>query len=303
MKKILTIHYSQSGQLTEIVNQYCSGIENASFEHVRISPKYPFPFPWTNDVFFDIMPDTVLENAIELAPFSLQENTYDLIILAYQPWFLSPSMPITALLKKESFQKIIKDTPIVTLIGSRNMWLNSQESIKKLILDAGGKLVGNVPLIDRNPNLLSVISILHWMQTGKKTKKWGIFPKPGISNEDIVEVKKFGVLLNSEFESTNFSGYQEKVVENGGVTIPTNILFIEGKAKRIFRIWANLIQKKTAAGGNRKFWVNFFKYYLLFALFIVSPILLLIYFVLIYPFTIAKVKAKKSYYQGVKFHN
>lgn len=303
MKKILTIHYSQSGQLTEIVDQFCSGIENVAFEHVRISPKYPFTFPWTNNVFFDIMPDTVLENAIELAPFSLQENTYDLIILAYQPWFLSPSMPITALLKQESFQKMIKDTPIVTLIGSRNMWLNSQESIKKLILDAGGNLVGNVPLIDRNPNLLSVISILHWMQTGSKTKKWGIFPKPGVSDEDIAGIKKFGQLVNSDLQSNDFSNYQAKVVENGGVTIPTNILFIEGKAKRIFRIWANLIQKKTAAGGNRKFWVNFFKYYLLFALFIVSPILLLIYFVLIYPFTIAKVKAKKSYYQGVTFHN
>lgn len=303
MKKILTIHYSQSGQLTEIVDQFCSGIENAAFEHVRISPKYPFPFPWTNDVFFDIMPDTVLENAIELEPFSFQENTYDLIILAYQPWFLSPSIPITALLKQESFQKMIKDTPIVTLIGSRNMWLNSQESIKKLILDAGGNLVGNVPLIDRNPNLLSVISILHWMQTGKKTKKWGIFPKPGVSDEDIAGIKKFGQLINTDLHSNDFSGYQAKVVENGGVTIPTNILFIEGKAKRIFRIWANLIQKKTAARGNRKFWVNFFKYYLLFALFIVSPILLLVYFVLIYPFSIAKVKAKKSYYQGVKFHN
>ncbi len=303
MKKILTIHYSQSGQLTEIVDQFCNGIENAAFEHVRISPKYPFPFPWTNDVFFDIMPDTVLENAIELEPFSFQENTYDLIVLAYQPWFLSPSMPITALLKQENFQKMIKDTPIVTLIGSRNMWLNSQESIKKLILDADGNLVGNVPLIDRNPNLLSVISILHWMQTGKKTKKWGIFPKPGVSDEDIAGIKKFGRLLNTDLQSYDFSNYQAKVVENGGVTIPTNILFIEGKAKRIFRIWANLIQKKTAAGGNRKFWVNFFKYYLLFALFIVSPILLLVYFVLIYPFSIAKVKAKKSYYQGVKFHN
>jgi len=303
MKKILTIHFSQSGQLTEIVNRYCEGIENVEFDHVKVSPKIPFPFPWTNDVFFDIMPDTVLETPFDLEPYNLKYEKYDLIILAYQPWFLSPSLPVTALLKDEKFKSLVQDTPIITLIGSRNMWLNAQESIKKLILEANGKLVGNVPLIDKNPNLLSVISILHWMQTGKKTKKWGIFPKPGVSDEDILGIKRFGTELNDSFAKNDFSNYQAKVAEQGGVIIPTNILFIEGKAKRIFLIWANIIQRKTASGGNRKFWVNFFKYYLLFALFIVSPILLLVYFVFIYPFTTTKVKIKKAYYRGVGYNS
>ena len=299
MKKILTVHFSQSGQLTEIVTNFTNGIKNAIIDHVVISPKNPIPFPWSNAVFFDTMPDTVLENPIELNPIAYQQENYDLIIIGYQPWFLSPSLPITSLLKDEKFTSILKDTPVVTLIGSRNMWLNSQESVKKLIHSAGGKLIGNIPLIDKAPNLLSVISILHWMQTGKKTKKWGIFPKPGVSDEDIEGVKNFGELLNNHLESNTLNEYQGNVIRNNGVIIPTPILFIEGKAKRIFLIWANLIQKKTNNGGNRKFWVNFFKYYLLIALFVVSPILLTIYYCLILPFTLKKVEQKKKYFKSV----
>ena len=62
-------------------------------------------------------------------------DKYDLIIFGYQPWFLSPSLPATALLKNETFKKIMKNSPIVTVIGARNMWLNSQESVKQLIKD------------------------------------------------------------------------------------------------------------------------------------------------------------------------
>jgi hypothetical protein len=112
------------------------------------------------------MPETVLEVDYEVKDIHYSCEKYDLIVLGYQPWFLSPSLPTTALLKNEKFKSLLKDTPVVTVIGSRNMWLNSQESVKKLIQEAGGKLVGNVPFIDKTNNLLSAVTILHWMLTG-----------------------------------------------------------------------------------------------------------------------------------------
>ena len=80
------------------------------------------------------------------------------------------------------------------------MWLNSQESVKQLIKDADGVLVGNIPFIDRNPNLLSAVSILHWMLTGKKEKKYGIFPLPGISERDILEASLFGNIIQKSLD-------------------------------------------------------------------------------------------------------
>ncbi|MCO5260370.1 MAG: hypothetical protein M9916_09520 [Crocinitomicaceae bacterium] len=298
MMKILTLHFSQSGQLTDILTNFSSPFKDAEFDYQMIVPSKSYPFPWDVPTFFDTMPNSVLEIPCEIEPIQYKHEKYDLIIIGYQPWFLSPSIPITSLLKDATFQKIVEDTPVITLIGSRNMWLNSQESVKMMIANAGGQLVGNVALADRGDNLIGVITILHWMLTGKKTKKWGILPKPGVSDEDIEQVKIYGELAQSAFEQNDLEHLQAKIASKGGVEIRTNILFIERKAKRLFIIWANLIQKKSKQ-GKRKFWVNAFKYYLIFVLFVVSPILLLFYTILIYPFSFKKVQKRKTYYQGV----
>ena len=146
MKKILCVNYSQSGQLDEILDNFLSPLEGCEIDRIKVEPNKDFPFPWKTNSFYDAMPETVLEEPIELEPFSFKEEHYDLIIFGYQPWFLSPSMPATALLKNREFKKRLNNTPVITVIGARNMWLNSQKSVVKHVQDAGGKIVGNIPL-------------------------------------------------------------------------------------------------------------------------------------------------------------
>ena len=78
-------------------------------------------------------------------------------------------------------------------------------------------------------------------------------------------------------------------------------MFIESKAKRLFHIWANLIKRKGTNDKKRAFWVNIYKYYLLVALFIVSPIILTFYNLLIKPFTGASIRKNKEalLYMGI----
>lgn len=299
-QNILVIHYSQSGQLTEILQNFCSPFTDSTIEWVKAEPLTPFPFPWNSAAFFNAMPETVLEKPIPIKPLHFEREKYDLIIFGYQPWFLSPSLPASAILQDEKFRKIMSGTKIVTVLGCRNMWINSQEAVKKQIASAGGELIGNVPLIDKTSNLISVVTILHWMLTGQKTKKWGIFPKPGVSDEDIENSSQFGALLKEKLTTNQEDKFQEELVKKGGIVIPISILFIESRAKKLFMIWANLITKKTEKGGNRKFWINFFKYYLIFALFIVSPIVLMIYHIFVRPFTGRQIKRELAYYRGTQ---
>lgn len=296
MKKILCINYSQSGQLDEILGNIISKLENVEIDRVKIEPVDSFPFPWKTDNFYDRMPETVLEEPIELKPFILKEEHYDLIVLGYQPWFLSPSLPATSLLKDDKFKAILKDTPIITVVGARNMWLNAHESIVRLVQNSGGKMVGHIALVDRAPNQLSAISIVHWMMTGKKTRKWGIFPKPGVSQEDIDESVKFGEVINQALNEGQLENIQHSLLKIGAIEIKTTILFIEGRAKKIFNVWAKGIKKKEAQGNNRRFWISFFRYYLNFALFIVAPILVLIYSLLVRPLTQSKIRSKKEHF-------
>src|SRR4051812_43106387 len=160
-KKILVLYYSQSGQLTEVINSFIipfSGA-NISVEVVRVKPKNDFEFPWASDRFFDAMPETVLAKPVALESFQFKEPSYDLVVFAYQPWYLSLSIPANSILNEPQVKNILKNTPVVTLIAARNMWLSSQEKLKKILKEAGANLVGNIALVDKNSNVVSAITI------------------------------------------------------------------------------------------------------------------------------------------------
>lgn len=300
MYKVLAINYSQSGQLTEIVDNFLKPLktkEDVSIDRIVFDTQDKFPFPWTSDVFFDTMPESLLEEPRALETISYKYENYDLVILGYQPWFLSPSIPTNSLLQDEEFKKRVNGTEVITLIGSRNMWINSQESVKKHLVNANAKLIANVPLIDHNNNSISAITILYWMLTGKKESFLGIFPKPGVLQEEIDDMKSYGDIFIQSLNNNKLNTLQEDFLAKGDIKISKNIMFVELRGRKLFKIWANLIKSKNK---TRKLWVSIYKYYLLVALFLVAPILLIILNVFIFPFTKTDFEKKKSYFCGVE---
>lgn len=296
-KKVLALYYTQTGQLGDIVDQFTAPLEaaGATVEKLNIKPLNDFPFPWKSEVFFDAMPESVKGIPVELAPFNFKDEKYDLIIFAYQPWFLSPSIPATSMLKHEKVKQILRDTPVITLSAGRNMWINAQEKVKVLLRDAGAKLVGNVALVDRHHNLVSVITIMHWAFGGKKDQYLGIFPRPGVSDEDIQHASEFGKIALPFLEAANYNGLQEKLVAAGAAVVKDGIMFIEERAGRLFDIWANAIYGKP----GRTFKLLIYKYYLLVALFLVAPIVLTLNFLVFQWFLLSRNARQKLYYQGV----
>ena len=296
-KKILAIYYTQSGQLGQIVDNFTSVFTaaGASVEKVAVTPQPAFAFPWSSTRFFDAMPESVLGIPCTLAPFEIKEDSYDLIIFAYQPWYLSPSIPANAVLQHPLFTAVVKNTPVVTIIGARNMWLKAQERVKDTLRSNGAKLVGNIALVDKNSNLVSAVTILYWMLTGKKDSMWGIFPKPGIAEEDIDHMHVFGTTVLQYLSTGNWTALQPALAEQQAVVVKSNLMFIEPRATKLFSIWANIIVKKK----NRRAWLVVFKYYLLIALFIIAPIVLLINIILFRPFLSKSINKKKQYYLAV----
>lgn len=284
--------YSQSGQLDEIAERFFLPFSSHKIDRVKVRPSKPFPFPWTSAEFFDAMPETVLEEPIQLEPLNIPGSDYDLIVLGYQPWFLSPSLPVTALLKSDEFKTVVQGKPVVTIVGSRNMWINSQISINRLVEQAGAKVVANIPFSDKTNNIVSAVTILYWMLSGRKERMWGVFPKPGVSDEDIERAGEPGRIALAHAESGEYTSLQEKIADF--VTVPTDILFIEKRAKRLFRIWAGIIKRFGKTPRSRRLWVSIYKYYLIIALFIVVPIVLLVYYILVLPFVYKRVAAEKK---------
>ncbi|MDB5122896.1 MAG: hypothetical protein JWP94_1025 [Mucilaginibacter sp.] len=296
-KKVLAIYYTQSGQLGEIIDSFTAPLiaAGASVEKVLIKPIVDFTFPWTGKRFFSVMPDCVLGVPTELEPIVLKEAAYDLIILGYQPWFLSPSIPSNSLLNLPEFKAVLKDTPVITISAARNMWLNAYDRIRKSLKAAGANLVGNIALIDKHPNPVSFVTIFYWMLSGKKEKYLNIFPKPGVAEEDIANTGIFGSIVVPRLVSGKWEGMQDELLDNGAVEINYNLLFIEGKAKFIFAAWAKFISKRK----NQAPWLSAFKYYLFIALFLGAPVLLTLDAIFLKPFSSKRINAKKQNYLQV----
>lgn len=293
--RILCIYYSQTGQLGRIISNFIAPVKKCNtVEVVSVQPSKAYDFPWSGKDFFESMPGSVLAETIDLEPFSLDEEEYDLIIFGYQPWFLSPSIPATSILKHPKIQPLLSGTPVITVIGARNMWLNSQEKVKQLLTQANARLVGNVAFVDKHNNWASAVSIVYWQLYGHKKRLLGIFPKPGVAGKDIDGAGRYGELVVEAIKNKDLESLQPAVIEAGGVEVRHNIMFIESKAGRIFKIWAGLISKQK----NRTLWLQIFKYYLAIALFIASPIVVLIDMLLIRPFTIRKRNIKRRYFMG-----
>jgi len=296
-KKILVIYYSQSGQLTDITDSLTTPLIEAgnSVEKVCVQVANDYPFPWTGKAFFSVMPDCVKEVPTELKPFRLKETRYDLVILGYQAWFLSPSIPVNSILLHPAVKAVLKDTPVVAITGARNMWISAMQRVKAILKDSGAKLVGHIALVDKHHNFISFITIFYWMFKGKKGRWLNLFPKPGVSDEDITGTAAYGATIQKYLGRDNWDGMQDELLEQKAVVVKYNLMFIESKAKRIFGIWANIIAKKK----KKTAWLVAFKYYLLIALFIAAPIILTVDAIFFKPFLSERIKRQKQQYSGI----
>lgn len=299
-KKVLAVYFTQSGQTKAILDQFLKPViaDGNEVEFLQIRPVQPFPFPWPIPDFFDTVPESVNVIPTALAPWQTGLDKYDLVILGWQPWNLSPSIPFNSILQDEQFKVLIKGTPVITLSGCRNMWINAQEKNKKLLHNAGAKLVGNIVLADRHPNHLSYFTIFHWLGTGRKDRKWGIFPKPGVSDKDIAGASKFGNIVGSYLRIMNFDRMQEDLVRAGAAPVKYSLMFIERKAGKIFQKWVNIINKHPR---KRKSILVAYKYYLAIALLVASPVILTVDLLLFRPFSQKKIRRQMNYYRGVEY--
>ncbi len=302
MKNVLVIYYSQSGQLENIARNIAKPLLQSSGIKVvfhEIQLEKPFPFPWNKEAFFDAFPESFLQipAALKPIPEEIVQTKFDLILLHYQVWYLSPSIPVNSFLKSAEAKQLFHNTPVVTISGSRNMWVMAQEKIKALLKSNHAQLKGNIALVDRVGNLISVITIVEWLFSGVKTKYLGIFPLPGVSEKDIQESSKFGEVILSSLNENNFDELQQKLLAINAVKISPYLVTVDRTANKIFNKWSNFIKSRKK---TRKNWLKVFYIYLWLAIWLISPIVYILH-IFTYPFKLNKIRKDTQYYQGIEY--
>lgn len=301
MKNVLVIYYSQSGQLEDIAKSIARPFlqdDSVQLDFYEIRTVHSFPFPWRSDNFFNVFPETFQQIPEEIHPPAkyILEKKYDLILFHYQVWYLTPSIPINSFLKSPYAEIVLRDTSVVTVSGSRNMWAKAQDKVKTLLVHNGAKLVGNIALTDRHHNMVSVVTIVDWLFSGIKRKAYGLLPLPGVAQKEIDGAFKYGETILSSLKANNFDLLQSTLLAQGAVDYKFFLVSMDKKANRMFHIWSTLILRSPK---KRKILVTCFKYYVIFAIYFLSPIVFLIELLLFPILYFAKIKKEKEHYQGI----
>src|SRR5258707_14900823 len=119
---------------------------------------------------------------------------FALDILATLDRYMAPAGPMTAFLKSETGKRLVRGRPVVTVIACRNMWLLAQESVKRLIQEAGARLLDNVVFTDQGGTLATFVTTPRWLLTGRPNSFWGL-PAAGVAEEEIASAGRFGLAL------------------------------------------------------------------------------------------------------------
>jgi hypothetical protein len=250
--RVLVIHYSQTGQLTRILHSMIEPLAanpQVVVDWYNVSPQREYPFPWGLLSFFDAFPESVYLDpppvrAAELDPTAV----YDLIVLGYQVWFLSPSLPITGFLRSAQ-ARVLRDKRVITVVACRNMWVSAHRAMLGLLREAGAQLSDNVVLTDHGPMWSTFITTPWWLLTGNKGPLLGFFPEAGVSRTEIRRAARFGRALNAAVPQLTGSSRGPFLEGLQAVTVNPLILIAERIGHRSFRIWGRAVRAAGKPGS------------------------------------------------------
>jgi hypothetical protein len=246
MKRVLFVSYSQTGQLAAVMRSVAAPLVASPMIEVvfeTLEPVAPYPFPWPFLEFFDTFPETVHGMPRPLKPLRISlEKPFDLVVLAYQVWFLSPSQPMAAFLQSPEAAQLLDGKSVITLIACRNMWLMAQENVKQRLRSLGAHLIDNAVLTDRAHSAATFISTPMWMLTGRRGPFLsGLVPAAGIDAADIAAARRFGDAIAAGLPGLGEAPYRALLQGLGAVRIDERLIAAEAIGYRSFRIWGRLL--------------------------------------------------------------
>ena len=252
MKNVLVVNYSQTGQLADVTAQVVEPLRTAGYQvHLEtLIPETPFPWPWPIIDFVDAFPECVQLDAPPLKPLQIAADAqFDLIILTYQVWYLSPALPMTAFLQSAEGKRLLQGKPVITLVACRNMWLSAQNTMQRLIAEAGGQLRDHLAFTDQGHALATFITTPRWVLTGRRDCWLGL-PAAGVAPEEIRGARRFGRALAEALDHDRERTGGPMLTGLRAATVNPRLALSERAAQRAFRIWSKLIR----ACGKRGQW-------------------------------------------------
>ena len=301
MKKILVVEYSQTGQLSAVLDSLLAPLQADGSGVVvvreKLRPLTAYPFPWPFWQFMDTFPETVAGESPDLAPLSAAAaGDFDLVILGYPIWFLSPAPALMGFLHSDAGRRLIRGKPVVTVTACRNMWLMAQEVVKQELHAADARHLDHIALVDRGSAFATFITTPRWLMTGRKGAFWG-FPAAGVAAEDIHACRRFGLALRTALKNDEEKQGAPLLQGLRACVVDDRLIAGEKVGKRSFRIWARLLRALGRPGTPvRRAALVFYLVFLVTLILTVMPLSLLLKAVL-RPLLRKKLAVARAYFE------
>jgi hypothetical protein len=239
MKKVLIVYYSQAGQTERAVEHLARGLGRAVATDLRrIEPEEPFKFPWSMRNFFRAFPRCVQSVAPRTQPLNLRWDDYDLVLLAYPVWFLSPALPMQGFLLSEEARGLQGKT-VITVATCRNLPLSAGIWMKDRIAALGGYFAGQLAACERTPLWASFVTTPRWMLTGRKNAFW-FWPPAGLSDSDFAQIEATAAGIAQAWAASN--GDPARLPALGSNLNRVSLLLMDRIGHDVFfRPWSRLI--------------------------------------------------------------
>ena len=233
--------YTQTGQLREVAEALTAPLEADGWRirWVDVRPRVAFPFPWSIWQFFEVFPRAVDPDAfVQLVEppggFGAEQDEREVVVLAYQVWYLSPSLPIRSLVA--GHPEAFRNRRVISLIACRNMWYSAAVEVAALLRTAGARRLEVIATTDTRQQATSLVTTLRWLLTGKREPfLW--FARAGVGDAELARVTAIG---RSIAERGNCPSDAAPIVP----TLAVADLF----AGRLFRNWGATVRSAGRFG-------------------------------------------------------
>jgi hypothetical protein len=159
----------------------------------------------------------------------------ELVILAYQVWFLAPSLPIRSLLK--AHPGAVRDRRVVSLIACRNMWYSAAIEVGGLLRSAGARSVEVIAATDTRPQAITLVTTLRWLLTGRR-EPFLFFGRAGVGAAELARVAGEGQRIAESLQCS----------QDAAPIVPT-LAAADLLAGKAFRRWGATVRSAGRLGA------------------------------------------------------
>lgn len=279
MKRVLVLCYSQTGDVRRMAETLTSPLIEAGVKLVweELRPRVVYPSPWRSiHKFFNVMPECILQDPPEIEPPKFDpDQRFDLVIVAYQVWFLAPSLPVQGFFRS-AHASVLQGAKVLTLSVSRDSWHNASETMKALLADADANHTDNVVVTYQGPPLATFITTPRAVLFGKRNRLFGIFPAAVVSPDDVDRVERLGHALVRKLDLLDKPGGASLLRGEDAVQVNRHYVVPELVGWYVFRFWARLIRGSGRIwSGLRHMGVFLFSIFLVFMIITGIPLVFL----------------------------